>query len=88
MLINVSRGDSAKRAALLGSLALVTGLALGPVISSVYAQLAFYPLTSPAVTIAALVFLSAIAIVLLWPKKGLPTLGVADTKTAEKGRRF
>ncbi len=62
LLINFSRGDSAKRAALLGSLALVTGLALGPVISSVYAQLAFYPLTSPAVTIAALVFLSAIAI--------------------------
>lgn len=88
LLINVSRGDSAKRAALLGSLALVTGLALGPVISSVYAQLAFYPLTSPAVTIAALVFLSAIAIVLLWPKKGLPTLGVADTKTAEKGAGF
>ncbi|MFJ3001229.1 MFS transporter [Serratia liquefaciens] len=39
LLINFSRGDSAKRAALLGSLALVTGLALGPVISSVYDQL-------------------------------------------------
>ncbi|MFV8808889.1 hypothetical protein ACNSPD_02235 [Yersinia enterocolitica] len=36
LLINFSRGDSAKRAALLGSLALVTGLALEPVISSVY----------------------------------------------------
>lgn len=68
LLINFSNGDSAKRAALLGCLALVTGLALGPVISSVYSQLAFYMLYSPAVTIATLVFLSAMAIVLLWPK--------------------
>ncbi|WP_230328898.1 MFS transporter [Serratia sp. YC16] len=88
LLIKFSRGDSAKRAALLGSMALVTGLALGPVIGSVYAQLAFYPLTAPAMTVAALVLLSAIAIVLLWPKKGLPALGVADTKTAEKGAGF
>lgn len=88
LLINFSRGDSAKRAALLGSLALVTGLALGPVISSVYAQLAFYPLTFPAATIVALVFLSAIAIVLLWPKNALPDIGVADTKTAENGAGF
>lgn len=88
LLINFSGGDSAKRAAMLGSLALVTGLALGPVINSVYAQLDFYPLTSPAVTIAALVFLSAIAIVLLWPKNALSAIGVADTKTAENGASF
>lgn len=88
LLINFSHGDSAKRAALLGSLALVTGLALGPVISSVYSQLAFYPLASPAVTIAALVFLSAIAIVLLWPKNTPLSADVAGVKTAENGTGF
>ncbi|MFQ6249443.1 hypothetical protein ACLMPM_24070 [Yersinia enterocolitica] len=74
VLINFSRGDSAKCAALLGSLALVTCLALEPVISSVYAQQALYLLTAPAMTIATLVLLSAIAIVLLWPKSGGPAL--------------
>lgn len=65
LLINFRSGDSTKHIALLGSLALVIYLAQGPVISSVYAQLAFYTLTAPAMTIAALVLFSAIDIVLL-----------------------
>lgn len=92
LLINFSHGDSAKRAALLGSLALVIGLALGPVISSVYSQLAFYPLASPAVTIAALVFSSAMAIVLVWPKNTSlnvnVNVNVAGVKIAENGTGF
>ena len=68
LLISFSRGDSTTRAALLGSIALVTGLALGPMVSSVYVQLDFYPLKSPAITIAILVLLSAIAITMVWPK--------------------
>lgn len=82
LLINFSQGDSAKRAALLGSLALVMGLAWGPMVSSVYSQLDFYPLVSPAVTIATLVLLSAIAIVLLWPKNALLSINVESAKTA------
>ncbi|MHC5308331.1 MFS transporter [Bartonella sp. LJL80] len=67
LLIRFSHGDSAKRAALMGSLALVAGLALGPVISSIYFQVSFFPLSSPAITVAAFVLLSAIAIAVLWP---------------------
>ena len=88
LLIKFSRGDSARHAALLGSLALVTGLAFGPMISSIYAQLAFYPLTSPAITIAALVFISSIAIVILWPKNLLADIRIVEKKITESGPGF
>ncbi|WP_265556995.1 MFS transporter [Serratia grimesii] len=83
LLIKFSQGDSAKRAAQLGSLALVTGLALGPMISSVYSQLAFYPLASPSVTIATLVSLSALAIVIFWPKHTPPSASAEGAKATE-----
>jgi MFS family permease len=88
LLINFSHGDSAKRAARLGSLALATDLVLGPVISSVYSQQVFYPLASQVVTIAALVFLCAIAIVLFWQKNTSLSADVAGVKTAENGADF
>ncbi|MFJ3264855.1 MFS transporter [Serratia liquefaciens] len=88
LLINFSQGDSAKRAALLGSLALVVGLALGPMISSVYSQLEFHPLVSPAATIAVLVLLSATAIFILWPKNALLAINVGSEKTAVDGAGF
>lgn len=80
LLIKFSHGDGGQRAALLGSLALVTGLALGPIISSIYSQLEFYPLASPAVTIAALVFLSSIAMQILWPKNASSTVNTTYRK--------
>lgn len=88
LLIKFSHGDGGQRAALLGSLALVTGLALGPIISSIYSQLEFYPLASPAVTIAALVFLSAIAIQILWPKNASCTVNTGVPKVTIKGAAF
>ncbi|MEX2941274.1 MFS transporter [Serratia fonticola] len=86
LLINFSSGDSAKRAALLGSLALVSGLAIGPLISSLYSQWEFYPLVSSSATNAILVFLSTIAIVSFWPKN--VTINTHETRVTEDGSDF
>lgn len=87
-LIKFSHGDGGNHAALLGSLALVTGLALGPVISSIYSQLEFYPLASPTVTVAALVFLAAIAIQIFWPKNASSNLKTNGAIATNNGAGF
>ncbi|MBC3217499.1 hypothetical protein [Serratia fonticola] len=81
LLINFSSGNSAKRAALLGSLVLLSGLAIGPLISCLYSQLEFHQLVSSAETNAILVFLSTISIVYFWPKN--VTINTCKTSMTE-----
>jgi len=66
-LVRFGPTDNGKLAALLATLAMVMGLALGPVISGVALQWDLFPFASPFWTIMVLIVIATSGVLLLWP---------------------
>ncbi|AZD86180.1 hypothetical protein C4K14_3356 [Pseudomonas chlororaphis subsp. aureofaciens] len=68
-LVRFNPGHNDKLPALVATLAMVLGLALGPLVSGAALQLELRPLASPFWLIAALGLASAVATLILWPSR-------------------
>ncbi|MGY2313306.1 MFS transporter [Pseudomonas sp. SDO5522_S412] len=68
--------DNGKLAATLATLAMIIGLALGPVVSGAALQLNLYPASLPFWLIMALVAVAAVGALMLWPRNAIQ----ADTR--------
>ncbi len=68
--------DNGKLAATVATLAMILGLAFGPVLSGVALQLNLYPASLPFWLIMALVTVAAVGVLMLWPRHALQ----ADTR--------
>lgn len=68
-LVRFNPGHNDKLPALVATLAMVSGLALGPLVSGAALQLELRPLASPFWLIAALGLASAVATLILWPSR-------------------
>ena len=63
--------DNGKLAATLATLAMIIGLALGPVLSGAALQLNLYPASLPFWLIMALVTVAALGVLMLWPRNAI-----------------
>lgn len=63
--------DNGKLAATLATLAMIIGLALGPVLSGAALQLNLYPASLPFWLIIALVTVAALGVLMLWPRNAI-----------------
>lgn len=63
--------DNGKLAATLATLAMILGLAFGPVLSGMALQLNLYPASLPFWSIMALVAVAALGVLALWPRHTL-----------------
>lgn len=70
-LVRFGPRDSGKLAATLATLAMIMGLALGPVLSGVALQLNLYPTRLPFWLIMALVTVAALGAFMLWPRNAI-----------------
>jgi MFS family permease len=95
-LVRFGPTDDGKLAALLATLAMVTGLALGPVLSGAALQWGLYPIALPFWTIMVLISVVTLGLLLLWPRKTqAPPANASEGKAASLrgglkgiGRRF
>ncbi|WP_256240316.1 MFS transporter [Pseudomonas sp. MRSN 12121] len=76
-LVRFNPGHNDKLPALVATLAMVSGLALGPLLSGAALQLDIRPMASPFWLIALLGLAAAVASLLLWPGRGAAQSGAA-----------
>ncbi|WP_428555731.1 MFS transporter [Pseudomonas edaphica] len=74
--------DNGKLAATLATLAMILGLALGPVLSGIALQLNLYPASLPFWSIMALVTVAALGVLALWPRHTRQAQPAAHTAQA------
>lgn len=88
-LVRFNPGHNDKLPALVATLAMVSGLALGPLVSGAALQLDLRPLAAPFWLIAALGLASAVATLILWPSRAASDAAapaVANTTRPASGK--
>jgi len=82
-LVRFGPADNGKQAALLATLAMVTGLALGPVLSGVALQLNVHPLALPFWLIMVLNLTALLGTLLLWPRQTIDRTASTNDRDAK-----
>ncbi|MFC6299444.1 MFS transporter [Pseudomonas sp. CCM 7893] len=82
-LVRFGPADNGKLAALLATLAMVIGLALGPVLSGAALQLKLYPLALPFWLIMVLNLTALLGALLLWPRQSIERSASTNDRDAK-----